>query len=161
MADVGKRPFWAHQLVEYILGGALVAMGLQSPTPVVPAVVGGLVMGHAAITKGPLAAFRVLGRKVHRVIDPVIIAVEFAGGLQPTIEVEPSTRLVVVGVALVHPFVWWQTSFAEKPPRAQRVASTATPGDRSTEIGRSIGRAAGVGVSAVRRAKERRRGADD
>ena len=33
---VGKRPFWMHQLVEYILGVALVASGTQSPEPLVP-----------------------------------------------------------------------------------------------------------------------------
>ena len=31
--EPGKRPFWMHQLVEYILGGAMVATGLQSPSP--------------------------------------------------------------------------------------------------------------------------------
>lgn len=157
---MGKRPFWAHQLVEYILGGSLVAMGLQSPTPVVPAVLGGLVMANAAVTTGALAAFRLIGRRVHRFVDPVIIAVEVVGGLQTAIEIEASTRLVVVGVALVHAFVWWQTSYAEKPPRSQRVPSTSTPGDRSTEIGRTMGRVAGAGVTAVRKARDRR-SADD
>jgi len=135
-------------------------MGLQSPTPLVPAVLGGLVMAHAAVTKGALAAFRLVGRRLHRLIDPAIIVVELAGGLQTAIEIEASTRLVVVGVALVHAFVWWQTSYAEKVPKAQRVASTATPGDRSTEFGRTAGRMAAAGVTAARRAKARRRGDD-
>ena len=60
MAMPTKRPFWMHQIVEYILGGALVASGLQSPTPAVPSVLGGIVMLHAAITMGPVGAFRVL-----------------------------------------------------------------------------------------------------
>jgi hypothetical protein len=30
-----KRPFWMHQLVEYVLGIVLIAQGLQSPTPAI------------------------------------------------------------------------------------------------------------------------------
>ena len=76
MAGMSKRPFWMHQVVEYILGGAMIAAGLQSPTPLVPSVVGGVIMLNAAITSGPLSAFRVLDRRVHRVIDIVVIAFE-------------------------------------------------------------------------------------
>jgi hypothetical protein len=147
MAATSKRPFWMHQLVEYILGGALIASGLQSPTPLVPAVVGGLVMLHAALTIGPLGAFRVIGRRTHRVIDVVIISIEFLAVVQPWIELDNGTRIIIAGIASVHLFVWWNTNFAERP-KSQPVSGE---GGRSAEVGRFAGRLVGNGVNAVRR----------
>lgn len=147
MADTTKRPFWMHQVVEYILGGSMIAAGLQSPTPVVPSVVGAIVMLHAAITIGPMGAFRVLSRRVHRVVDVGVIALEVVAGVQPWIDLDSGTRVVVVGIALVHSFVWWKSSFAERV----KYSSVSTEGGRSTEIGRIAGRLVGNGVNAVRR----------
>jgi hypothetical protein len=147
MGETTKRPFWMHQLVEYILGGAMIAAGLQSPTPVVPSVVGGIVMLHAAMTIGPLGAFRVIGRRVHRVVDIGVIALEVAAGAQPWIDIDSGTRFVVVGIALVHLFVWWNSSFATRT----KSSSVSAEGGRSTEIGRIAGRLVGNGVNAVRR----------
>lgn len=185
MAEAGKRPFWMHQLVEYILGGALVASGLQSPKPLVPAVLGGIVMGHAAITTGALSAFRIIDRRLHRVIDPAIILLQFVGAVQPWIEVDPGTRLIIAGVAVVHSIVWLSSSFHEKPKKAEKPkqpgkptkaeqpekseqpgqptkptaaekAAAEPPAEgRSTDIGRSAGRMAASGVNAVRRAKDK------
>jgi hypothetical protein len=136
-----------HQLVEYILGGSMVAAGLQSPTPLVPTVVGGIVMAHSAVTVGPLGAFRILGRRLHRLVDIGVIALEVLAGLQPWIELDSGTRFLVVGIALVHSFVWWNTNFA------MRVKSPKISGEggRSTEVGRIAGRLVGNGVNAVRR----------
>jgi hypothetical protein len=147
MALTMKRPFWMHQVVEYILGGALVASGLQSPTPLVPSVLGGIVMLHAAITVGPVGAFRVLRRRLHRVVDVVVIAAEFTAGVQPWISLQSGTRVIIVGIAAVHLFVWWQTSFTERT----RSLVVSTEGGRSTEVGRIAGRLVGNGVNAVRR----------
>jgi hypothetical protein len=153
-----KRPFWMHQLVEYVLGAVLVASGLQSPTPAVPAVVGGVVMLHAALTSGPLAAFRVVGRQVHRVVDVGVIALELVAAVQPWIAVEGGTRVIVGGIAAVHAFVWWQSSYATKPPRSAARAAVDPDADRSTEIGRTAGRAVGQGVNAVKRMAAKRSG---
>lgn len=158
-------------MVEYILGGALVASGLQSPTPIVPAVLGGVIMGHAAITKGALAAFRVIDRRVHRVLDPFVIGLCMVGAVQPWVSVESSTRAIVLGIAVVHLVVFFGSSFTErtKPPKTAPAAgggsstssssspsssssSGAAPGaDRSTDLGRSAGRVVGAGVNAVRK----------
>ena len=52
--DDALRPFWLHQFAEYLLGLVLVAQGLQSPTPAVPALAGGLVLLNAALVGGYL-----------------------------------------------------------------------------------------------------------
>lgn len=153
----GKRPFWAHQLVEYILGGALVASGLQTQTPIVPAVVGGIILLYAAATRGALAAFRLIDRRVHRWADPVLIVVQIAAALQPWVSVDNGTRVIMIGIAVVHLVVWLGSSFTEKARKPATAAGTAEPiGDRSTEFGRSAGRLAAKGVRAVRTAKANR-----
>lgn len=167
----GKRPFWMHQLVEYILGVLIVASGTQSPTPAVPAALGGLVLVYAASTKSSVAAFRLLPRSLHRVGDPVICAVLVAGAFQPWVEVDIGAVFVLVGVAVVYLFVWWQSDYSEHVSRRDRRAATAaaatTPDaghaeqaanatDRSTEVGRMLGRVVGQGVTAARRARRSR-----
>lgn len=147
MAGSAKRPFWMHQVVEYLLGGSMIAAGLQSPTPLVPTVVGGIVMLHAAMTIGPLGAFRVIGRRVHRVVDIAVMALEVVAGVQPWIEIESGTRFLVAGIALVHLYVWWNTNFAMRV----KAPPVSGEGGRSTEVGRIAGRLVGNGVNAVRR----------
>jgi len=140
---VAKRPFWLHQLVEYIFGVGLVAFGTQSPTPVVPAVTGLVLMLYAAITKGPLSAFNVLPRGVHRFFDPVMALAMVLAGAQPWADIEFAGRLAMFGMAVVYVVVWWQSSFEEKAPRSSRksvapepasagAATTAPPSNPST-----------------------------
>lgn len=150
MAEAGKRPFWMHQLVEYILGGALVASGLQSRTPVVPAVLGGIIMLHSAITRGALAAFRVIDRRVHRSLDPVVIGLCVVGALQPWLSVDNGTRVIIIGIAAVHLVVFFGSSFQERV-KTPKQAPSAKGTDRSTDIGRTAGRVVGSGVNAVRK----------
>lgn len=147
MAASGKRPFWMHQLVEYILGGTLIAAGLQSATPVLPSVIGGVVMLHSAMTIGPIGAFRVLPRRLHRIIDVGVLAGEALVAVQPWVDLDSGTRAIVGCIAFVHVFVWWQTNYAERV-KGPRVSGE---GGRSTEVGRIAGRLVGNGVNAVRR----------
>ena len=146
------RPFWLHQIVEYMIGLILVATGLQGPEPLVPAVVGGVVLLNAAVAIGPLSAFNVVGRRVHRVVDLVVIAFVVFAAVQPWVDVDVGTRAIMVGIALVYGFVWFYSDFAEKQARKQRRAAAAT-GDRGEDLGRSAGRLAGNAVTAWRRRK--------
>jgi hypothetical protein len=135
-----------HQIVEYILGLALIASGLQSPTPIVPGVLGGLIILNAAITKGPVGAFRVLSRKVHRVLDVGLITLTFVAAFQPWLETDSGVRLIVIFIGVVYA-VWWQSNFAERA----KGPKVSAEGGRSTEVGRIAGRLVGNGVNAVRR----------
>lgn len=159
-----------HQLVEFLLGGAMVASGLQSPTPVVPSVIGALMMVHAAITIGPLAAFRVLPRRIHRVTDVVLIAVNALAAVQPWIKCEAGSRVIVGMIAVIHAFVWWRTSFTEPVTRRERAAAreaarplspSELPDDRATNFGRKAGRLAGRGVQAAKAAKAAKAARDE
>ena len=61
---VAKRPFWLHQLAEYILGLALRRpSACRARRRPMPCLVAAVIIIHAAITKAPLAAFRVIDRR--------------------------------------------------------------------------------------------------
>lgn len=153
-ADRPKRQFWLHQVAEYVVGLALVATGLQSPEPAVPALLGGLVVINAAIVAGPLAAFRLVGRRTHQVLDWVVIGVVVAGIILPIADV--ATRLTMVAFLAVLVVIALQTNYG--PPPAKRFAAAASEasssGDRAEEVGRWAGRWAGRGVNAIRRRQD-------
>jgi hypothetical protein len=167
MAEPGKRPFWMHQLVEYILGGALVASGLQSPKPLVPSVLGGLIMLNAALTKGALGAFRAYDRKLHRVFDMVIIGACLVAVGQPWFDMDPGSRIVVLAIATVEIVVFFGSSYVEKarPPKQATAPKAAAPkaerqpiapgvektGDTATDLGRTAGRVVGSGYRAIKK----------
>ncbi|HEX4981726.1 MAG TPA: hypothetical protein VFV63_08510 [Ilumatobacteraceae bacterium] len=154
MSGRAQRPFWLHQLVEYMIGLILVATGLQGPEPLVPAVVGGVVLLNAAVAIGPLGAFRLVGRRLHRVLDLVAIAFVVVAAVQPWVDVDVGTRAIMIGIAFVYGFVWFYSDFAEKQERKQRRA--AATGDRGEDLGRTAGRLAGNAVTAWRRRKPER-----
>ncbi len=143
-----------HQIVEYLLGGALLAQGLQSPEPVAPALAGLLVLANATTVRGAaFSAFRLVSRRVHRVLDLVVIAAVVVLAVQPWIDADDGLRLVMLGIAAGLGFVWWRSSFAE---RARPSVATGAVDDRGVRMGRAAGRFVGDGINAVRRTAARR-----
>ncbi|MEL6891602.1 MAG: hypothetical protein AAFP84_08405 [Actinomycetota bacterium] len=151
--DRALRPFWMHQIVEYIIGITMISVAIQSPTPAVPAVLGGIVLLNPAFSHGPAGAFRVVRRGLHRWIDVAVIALVVVGAVQPVLSIDSGTRLLMALLALVLGFVWWHTDFATRPERKQRRAAMARPS--SEEIGRSAGRTVAKGIKGARKLKDR------
>lgn len=114
------RPFWMHQLVEYVIGACFVSTAIPSSTPVIPIVLGGLVIVNAAVATGPAGAFRLIHRQVHRLFDVAIIAATVLASIQPVYAVQNSTRAIMLLLALVLGFVWWNTDFATRNERKER-----------------------------------------
>lgn len=166
-----QRPFWTHQLVEYLVGIGLISASVQLPQPAVPAVLGLIVILNAAIAKGAAGAFRLVGKRMHRQLDVVVMVLLVAGAVQPWISIDNTSRFLLVGVAFVLLFVWFHTDFTEKAPRAERVAGSPNAGptgaaekSRATSegIGRGAGRIVGGGVNSLKRWKDSfDSGADD
>lgn len=144
-----RRPFWMHQLVEYLIGIVLVSLAIQSPTPAVPAVMGALVLVNSAVAIGPAGAFRLVPRRLHRSLDLVVMVLLVAAAVQPWFDVESTGRLVLGAIAFVLFFVWFHTDFDDREQRRERRAARARPS--SEELGRRAGRIVGDGVNAVRR----------
>jgi hypothetical protein len=162
-----------------MMGAVFVAQGLQSPTPLVPSLCGGLVMLNTACAKGPLSAFRIFGRRMHQILDAVVIAVVIVMTVQPVITVDTSTRLIMGVLAFVLAFIWWQSDFSEsartnRREAAQRSTQTAPQGSATSAsaprpaprapdgtiadtVGRTAGRLAGKGVNIYRAQSAKRK----
>jgi len=172
-----RRPFWMHQVVEYLVGAVLLSFAFQSPTPAVPALLGGLVLVNAAIADGAAGAFSVVGRRLHRLLDLVVVGVLAFCAVQPWLDLELTGRLATLAIAVALLFVWFHTNFDEKPARRTRrgavrtadpdAGRTADPEHeraaepdaeqdaRSEELGRRAGRIVGDGVNTIRRWRNR------
>jgi hypothetical protein len=146
------RPFWMHQIVEYIIGAVFVSAGFNSPTPAIPAALGAIVVVNAAFAIGPASAYRVIGRRVHRIVDLVVIGLVVVATVQPWVELDSGTRVLVGLLGVVLAFVWWNTDFASKTERQQRRRRTETPD--SEELGKSAGRSAAGAYLAAKRLKK-------
>jgi len=148
-AERARRPFWLHQAAEYLVGVSLIAQGLQAAEPWVPGLAGGLIVVNTAVVRGPLSAFSLVGRRVHRVLDVVLIAGLVVGAFLPG--VDTSMRFVLAAFAVVLGFVARYTRYETRQERRGRASNLAdTPGDRAEEVGRRAGRLAGEGVKAWR-----------
>ena len=161
-----RRPFWTHQLIEYLLGIGLISVAIQMPQPAVPAVLGLVIILNAAITKGAAGAFRWAGKAAHKRLDVVVMLLLVGGAVQPWVSIDNTSRLLLGAVAFVLWFVWFHTDFTEKVPRSERKAARAETGDdarpSSEALGRGAGRVVGGGVNSLKRWKDSfSAGADD
>lgn len=148
------RPFWMHQLVEYLIGIVLISVSVQLPTPAVPAALGLLVIVNAAITKGGAGAFALIGRRLHRVLDVVVMVLLVVMAFQPWFSTDATGRIVLPAIAFVLFFVWLNTDFSDR--EARRAKRSSQGGDTSERIGRKAGRVVGDGVNAARRWQKKR-----
>ncbi len=149
-----RRPFWAHQLVEYLLGIGLISAAIQMPQPAVPAVLGLVIILNASIAKGAAGAFRLAGKRAHKQLDVVVMMLLLGGAVQPWFSIDNTSRLLLGAVAFVLWFVWFHTDFTEKVPRSERKATTETARPASEDIGRGAGRVVGGGVNSLKRWKD-------
>jgi len=138
------RPFWLHQMAEYIIGLVLVGQGLQSPSPMFPTLAGGLVVLNAALVEGPLGAFRLVPRRLHRWVDVAVIGLIVLAAVLPFVDIDNTSRTLMIVMSGVLGFVWWNTRFQ---PVARPVG---VPIDRADAMSRFAGRAVGGAVRAVR-----------
>jgi cation transport ATPase len=143
------RPFWLHQVVEYLVGLVLISLAIQSPEPAVPAVLGLFVLINAAIARGPASAFDLLPRKVHRVADLVVIGLLVAAAFQPWFDVDGTGQLLLVLIAVVLFVVWFHTDFEDRAGRTARRAARAR--QSSEDRGRQAGRVVGDTVNSLKR----------
>ncbi len=159
MGDRAQRPFWLHQLSEYLIGVALIATGFQDPEPLVPAVAGIVVLINASLVRGPFGAFKLVGRRFHRWLDLVVIAGLVFAAVQPWVAISEVGRLITAVMAIPMAFLWWYTDWGERSDRRRRRADAASA--TSEDIGRSAGRTAANAYLAGKRMVDKRRDAAD
>jgi hypothetical protein len=159
-----RRPFWMHQVVEYLVGIGLISSSVQLPDPAVPALLGLLIILNAAVAKGSAGAFRLVGRRLHRTLDLVVIGVLVFFAFQPWVSIDITSRMLIGAIAFILCFVWFYTDYTEKVSRSQRKGQrTAAEVERgpldSAEIGRQAGRLVGGTVNSAKRWKNSLTGA--
>ena len=142
-----KRSFWMHQLAEYLIGAAMVGSGLQSPSPLVPSLLGALIIVNTAIVDAPFGAFRVVGRRTHRILDFVVLGAIVVGALLPGIDA--ATRLIILALGAILAVVVFGTNYGAKA-LAEGKASVGE-GGRSEDIGRYAGRLTAKGIQATKK----------
>jgi len=142
-------------MIEYVIGIALISTSVQVPDPAVPALLGLLIVLNAAIAKGSAGAFRLVGRRLHRTLDLVVIGILAFFAFQPWWSIDITSRLLIGAIAFILCFVWFYTDFAEQRTRAERAAEKTARGPTdSTEIGRRAGRLVGGTVNSAKRWKD-------
>lgn len=162
------RPFWLHQGAEYLVGLVIVASALQSPSPTVATIAGGVVVVNAAMVDGPLGAFRAVDRPLHRWLDIGVIAMLVLLAAMPFVDIDNVTRMLMAAVAAIMGFIWTTTNFekagaARARRRAARRAaieatmssSTGRTPDRTEALGRMAGRLVGRARQTSRNRQER------
>ena len=160
-------PFWGHQLAEYALAAALIVVGLHvtGRTELVLALSGGALALLAGTTKGPLAAVRVVPKRLHVVIDLVLAAGFFVAPLYylPSVPAIPIIISEAVAVVLVRmsfttelvPAVRPAAQARARQPRRGPVA-TRPPPARPSRPRLPLRRLAGSSAPPSRRARESR-----
>jgi hypothetical protein len=151
-----QRPFWMHQIVEYILGIALIMTAVQQPKPAIPAAMGVVVVLNAAVAIGPAGAFRLVPRPLHKKLDLVVIGMLLVGTFQPWLGIDVSGRMILFAIGVVMFFIWFHSDFTERADRqATKAARKAASGPADSEqIGKTAGRYVGHGVNSLKRWKD-------
>lgn len=146
--NLAWRPYWVHQAGEYLVGLVLTAAGMQSPSPTVPTIAGGLILVNTGLSGPPLGAFRIASRALHRRLDVVVLVSVALLAVQPFWNVAAVSRLVMGMVAAILALLWIGTSF--DPPPARRPTSV----DHSEDLGRMAGRFVAKSARAARNRRQ-------
>ncbi len=164
MASTGSSrrqvPFGGHQLAEYALAAALVVVGVHmGGRPAVVLMVAGAVVGaFAFVTKGPLAALRIIPRRLHIYLD-LVLAAGFA--VSPLLYLHDLQIIAVVlseAVAVLLVRMSLTTAIVPRPRPSRRGAQAGVAdgtgagggSDAVSTVATAAGRVVGTAVAKVR-----------
>ena len=136
-----KRSFWLHQVCEYVVAGFLASAATQSSQPLPVALLGLLVLINAATVQGPISAFQLVSRRVHRLLDVAIIGAMLATA--SLTDMDASARITVIGLAALLTMIVIGTNYAKSEPRVRSRSASGTRSDRTEEFAKNAGRTAG------------------
>jgi len=106
------RGFWLHQIVEYLIAAALILMSAQSDYPFVTSAFGIALLINVTITDGPLSAYKIISRQVHRIIDWLYVVALIIGAI--ALDIDQSTRTTLFGVAIALVVIALTTNYTKK-----------------------------------------------
>ncbi len=164
MASAGlsrrRVPFGGHQLAEYAIAAALVVVGLHlgGRPALVLAVAGGLIGAFAFVSKGPLAALRIIPRRLHVYLD-LVLAAGFA--VSPllyihNLQIIPIVLSEAIAVLLVRMSLTTEIVPRPRPSRRAASADVASPShpvassEAVSAAAATAGRVVGTAVAKLR-----------
>ena len=164
MADPTRAPglpFWIHQVVEYLLGALLLTQAIQTSRPLIPVLLGLAVILLAATADGPVAAFRIVPRPLHRVLDLVVLATIVVAGVVFRDELGTAGLVFTVLAAAGLAGLVIRTDYRAKPRRTKPVVAPVVdeaqppppptgPVSKAERMSRAAGRALGRGIKSYR-----------
>ncbi len=106
------RGFWLHQIVEYLIAAALILTSAQSEYSLITAAYGVALLINVTVVDGPLSAYKIISRQVHRVIDWLYVVALVVGA--SLLEIDQSTRMTLVGVAIALVLIALTTNYTKK-----------------------------------------------
>ncbi len=106
------RGFWLHQIVEYLIAAALILMSAQSDYPIVTSAFGIALLINVTIADGPLSAYKIISRTVHRIFDWLYVGALIIGSI--ALDVDQSTRTTLFGVAIALVVIALSTNYTKK-----------------------------------------------
>jgi hypothetical protein len=106
------RGFWLHQIVEYLIAAALILMSAQSNYPIVTSAFGIALLINVTVTDGPLSAYKIISRTVHRIFDWLYVGALIIGSI--ALDVDQSTRTTLFGVAIALVVIALSTNYTKK-----------------------------------------------
>ena len=106
------RGFWLHQIVEYLVAAALILTSAQSEYSLITAAYGVALLINVTVVDGPLSAYKIISRQVHRVIDWLYVVALVVGA--SLLEIDQSTRMTLVGVAIALVLIALTTNYTKK-----------------------------------------------
>ena len=106
------RGFWLHQIVEYLIAAALILTSAQSDYPLITAAYGIVLLINVTVVDGPLSAYKIISRQVHRIIDWLYVVVLVAGA--SLLKIDQSTRMTLIGVAIALVLIALTTNYTKK-----------------------------------------------
>ncbi len=111
-AKPSGRGFWLHQIVEYLVAAALILTSAQSEYSLITAAYGVALLINVTVVDGPLSADKIISRQVHRVIDWLYVVALVVGA--SLLEIDQSTRMTLVGVAIALVLIALTTNYTKK-----------------------------------------------
>jgi len=133
--------FVLHEVADYIVAAALIAVGIHvsGSAQMLLVAVGVAVIVLGALSVGKLGAFSVLSRRAHHWGDLAIIAVLVLSPIPLHRQLHVTGSVLAVVIALVLLRIERGTIYQDTPPRSARAARSMPTG-----VGESVGTAAAI-----------------
>ncbi len=152
------RPYWLHQVAEYVLGLVLLLMITRAHGDSAPLLVAGgaLVLINVAISGPPAGCVRMVSRPVHRWTDVGVVVALVAIPVLCRDRASTTVWLTMIGCAVVLLVIRLTTNYRVPVPRVRKQEAdpppTAEPKADTGSAARKLGKAVGISPRALGRA---------